>query len=182
MKKSGTYRLVMTSIMATFVMISTFLGVLVPVGGTNTMLHLGNIACLLSGILLGPLYGGLAAAIGSLVFDMLSPMHIASAPFTFIFKFIMVFVCGIISHNNDRNGKNQFYNTIGTITGSLIYILLRTIKAFIINKYFLGMETTTAIILTLNGTLLSLIKTVFVVIAVFLLVPLIQEKLKTRKL
>lgn len=182
MKKSNTYKLVMTSIMAAFVMLSTFLGVMIPIGGTNTMFHLGNVACLLSGILLGPLYGGLAAGIGSLAFDLLSPVYITSAPFTFIFKFTMVFVCGVISHGNNRNGENQVYNTIGTISGSFIYIILRAIKSLIIKICFLKMESTTAIILTLTDVAMSIIKTLFVVIAVFVLVPIIQEKLRKRKL
>ena len=183
MKRLGTYKLVVISLMAAFVMVSTFIGITIPIGGgSHTMIHLGNITCLLSGIFLGPLYGGLAAAIGSAAFDILSPMYIASAPFTFIFKFIMVFICGKIAYCNGKNADDQFYNMLGAIVGSLVYILLRFIKSLVIKVCFLGMQIETALILTLNDVMLSLIKTVFVVIAVVILVPLLKNKLGIKKL
>ena len=182
MKKSSTYNLVMSSIMATFVTISTFLGVVVPIGGTNTTFHLGNITCLLAGIILGPIYGSLAAAVGSVIFDILNPIYITSIPFTFVFKFIMTFICGTIAYNNDRSGENQIYNIVGATVGSLVYIVLRTIKSFIINLYFIKIEPLAAMLLTLNGTFLSVIKSIFTVSAVAILLPIIREKLSERNL
>ena len=109
MKKASVYKLVCTSLMATFVIISTFLGITLPIGETHITFHLGNIACLLAGILLGPFYGGLASAIGSAIFDLLNPLYITSLPFTFVFKFIMAFVCGLIAHCNPQKGNFQTY-------------------------------------------------------------------------
>ena len=152
--------------MATFVTISTFLGVVVPIGGTNTTFHLGNITCLLAGIILGPIYGSLAAAVGSVIFDILNP----------------IYICGTIAYNNDRSGENQIYNIVGATVGSLVYIVLRTIKSFIINLYFIKMEPLAAMLLTLNGTFLSVIKSIFTVSAVAILLPIIREKLSERNL
>ena len=183
MKRFSTYKLVATSLMAAFVMVSTFIGITIPIaGGSNTMIHLGNITCLLSGMLLGPLYGGLAAAIGSATFDILNPLYISSAPFTFIFKFIMVFICGKIAYSNGKNADDPIYNMLGASVGSIIYILLRFIKSLVIKVYFLGMETETALILSLNDVMISVIKTVFVIIAIVILVPLLKEKLRIKKL
>lgn len=172
----------MSSIMATFVLLSTFLGVSISIGTGNTTFHLGNITCLLSGIILGPFYGGLAAAIGSVIFDILNPIYVTSIPFTFAFKFIMVFFCGIISHSNNRNGENQFYNIIGAIIGSLIYIILRATKSLLFNLYLFKMEPLTAMLFTLNGTITSILKTIFTVIAVAVLLPMIKEKLSEKNL
>lgn len=181
-KKASTYKLVLTSMMATFVVISTFLSVTLPIGGTATTFHLGNTTCLLSGILLGPIYGGLAAAIGSLVFDLLNPIYIASAPFTIIFKFTMVFVCGAIAHCKCKNGKDNRYNAFGAICGNLFYVFLRTIKYICVNLYLLEMEPLAAVLLTLNGTLISLFKASITVTVVVILAPLIQEKFKSIRL
>lgn len=172
----------MSSIMATFVTISTFLGVTIPMGDMNMTFHLGNITCLFAGIILGPIYGSLAAAIGSVIFDILNPIYITSIPFTFVFKFIMTFICGKIAYNNDKNGENQFYNVIGATVGSLVYIILRTIKSLVINLYFIRMEPLAAMLLTLNGTVLSVLKTIFTVGAVAVLLPIIREKLSERNL
>ena len=67
----------------------------IPVAiGDVTRIHLGNIFCLLSGLVLGPVGGGLAAGLGSALYDMTNPAYIASAPFTFAFKFMLAAVCG----------------------------------------------------------------------------------------
>lgn len=168
----------MTSIMSAFVLISTFLGVVIPIGNSSTTFHLGNITCLLSGIILGPFYGGLSAAIGSALFDILNPIYITSLPFTFIFKFIMAFACGYISQKNKKNDKDYFYDIVGAVLGSLIYITLGAMKVLIVNLYLLKMEFLTALLFTLNGTLISLIKTVFTIIFLAMILPLLREKLK----
>ncbi len=182
MKKKNIYNLVLSSVMSTFIVMSTFLSITLPIGGTATTFHLGNITCLLAGILLGPIYGGLAAAIGSLAFDLLNPVYIASAPFTVVFKFTMVFICGVIAHSKGRNGEDPMYNMIGAISGNLVYVILRAIKCLLVNLYLLHMEPLTAMLLTLNGTLVSIFKAVVTVTVVMILVPLIQRKIKSVRL
>ena len=54
--------------------------VLTPFG--QTRFHLGNVFCLLAGILLGPGLGGLAAGLGSALFDLFDPVYFTSAPIT----------------------------------------------------------------------------------------------------
>ena len=94
----------------------------------------------------------------------------------------MTFISGTIAYNNDRSGENQIYNIVGATVGSLVYIVLRTIKSFIINLYFIKMEPLAAMLLTLNGTFLSVIKSIFTVSAVAILLPIIREKLSERNL
>ena len=74
MKKTNTRRLVFTSMMAAIVYItSAFLQISIPTVIGSTRLHMGNVMCLLSGMLLGPLYGGIAAGVGSMLFDLTNP-------------------------------------------------------------------------------------------------------------
>ena len=77
-KKLTTKKIVMVALMAALTVAGSSLRIKVPasVVGTSAF-HLGNIMCALSGILLGPGLGGLAAGLGSALYDMFDPMYIA---------------------------------------------------------------------------------------------------------
>ena len=61
----------LTGIMAAAVyMASAFLQIPVPTAIGSTRIHMGNVMCLLSGMVLDPVSGGLAAGIGSMFFDL----------------------------------------------------------------------------------------------------------------
>ena len=65
MKKITIKEIARIGIMAAAVYVaSAFLQVPIPTAIDNTRLHMGNVMCLLAGMLLGPLQGGLAAGIG----------------------------------------------------------------------------------------------------------------------
>ena len=51
----------------------------ISTGIDNTRIHLGNVLCLLSG-LLWRLAGRMAAGLGSAIFDLTNPLYIASHP------------------------------------------------------------------------------------------------------
>ena len=69
-RKSGAVNLALTGLMGALVIVGTFISIPIPVLGDRTMIGLGNVFCILSGLLLGPVYGGLAAGVGSGVFDL----------------------------------------------------------------------------------------------------------------
>jgi len=83
----STKRIVLTAMMAALTIVGSAIRVTIPVdiAGT-TSFHLGNIMCALSGILLGPWLGGLAAGIGSFLYDMTNPAYIDEAWLTFLMK------------------------------------------------------------------------------------------------
>ena len=70
-KKSGAVNLALTGLMGALVIVGTFISIPIPVLGDRTMIGLGNVFCILSGLLLGPVYGGAAAGIGSGVYDLI---------------------------------------------------------------------------------------------------------------
>lgn len=136
MKKMKTKDITLTGIIAAAVYVSSaFLQIPIPTAIGSTRLHMGNVMCLLSGMLLGAVPGGLAAGIGSMLFDLTSPAYIASAPFTFVFKFLMAWVCGRII--GERKGKLRFVG--GALAGSLTYVLLYVSKSFIRDRFVLGL-------------------------------------------
>lgn len=61
----------------------------------NGYVNLGDGFVLLSGFLLGPIYGGAAAGIGSMLADLISGYGVY-APATLIIKFLMAFCAGLI--------------------------------------------------------------------------------------
>ena len=78
-QKLTTRKIALTALMAALTVVGSWLRITIPVDiGGNTSFHLGNILCALSGILLGPWLGGLAAGLGSMLFDILFyPMYIS---------------------------------------------------------------------------------------------------------
>lgn len=95
-KKLSVYDIVLVGLMAALVFVGTYLHLDVPTPMGKVMIHFGNVFCLLSGMLLGGVRGGLAAGIGSMFYDMMDPAYISECWITFINKFMMAFLCGII--------------------------------------------------------------------------------------
>jgi len=83
----STKRIVLAALMAALTIVGSAIRITMPVdiAGT-TSFHLGNIMCALSGILLGPWLGGLAAGLGSFLYDMTNPMYVSEAWMTFLMK------------------------------------------------------------------------------------------------
>ena len=129
--KENIYKVAAVGVFGALVFVASQISIPIPVAiGSITRIHLGNIFCLLSGLVLGPVSGGLAAGIGSGLYDLTNPAYIASAPFTFIFKFLMAYLAGIIAHK--LGGGNKFHwNAVGCIVGQAAYIVLYLAKSFI---------------------------------------------------
>lgn len=93
----STRKIVFAALMAALTVAGSALRITLPVdiAGT-TSFHLGNIMCALSGILLGPWLGGLAAGLGSAIYDMMNPLYISEAWITFLTKGAYGLVPGLI--------------------------------------------------------------------------------------
>ena len=168
MKKLSIRQVAFVGIMAALVYVtSAYLQINIPTAIGSTRLHMGNVMCLLSGLLLGPFQGGLAAGIGSMFFDLTNPLYIAAAPFTFAFKFFMAWVCGMIAR---KCGKETGWKTaLGAVAGAVCYVILYLGKSFIEDHWVLGLPLD-AVILTVTQK--GLVSTVNGVIAAAVSVPL----------
>ena len=138
MKKVTVKQIAFIGIMAALVYAtSAYIQIPIPTAIGNTRLHVGNVMCLLSGLLLGPVQGGLAAGIGSMFFDLTNPAYISSAPFTFALKFLMAFIRGLIAL---RTGKQAVWKTIlAAAIGAVSYVVLYLGKSFIEDYFVLGL-------------------------------------------
>ena len=113
-RKFSVSDLVVVGLMAAIIFVTTsFIKIQIPTPTGPTMLKVANIICLLSGMLFGGVRGGLAAGIGSFLFDLTNPAFVSGAPFTLINFFLMAFVCGVISTHGKHIGKEILFNIFG---------------------------------------------------------------------
>lgn len=168
MKKITTKEIACMGIMAAAVYVaSAFLQVPIPTAIDNTRLHMGNVMCLLAGMLLGPVQGGLAAGIGSLFFDLTNPAYIASAPFTFVFKFVMAWICGKITFGYSAHLRKRY--VLGGMAGAFSYVVLYLSKSFVEHRFVLGLPSE-AVVLTVAQK--AVVSGVNAIVACVVAVPL----------
>ena len=97
------------AMMAAIVFVGNYLRVKIPVSlGGTTSFTLANILCALAGLLLGPWWGGLAAGMGSAIYDMLDPEYIVEAPITFLTKGMYGLVAGLVLYYIFKNSKEKY--------------------------------------------------------------------------
>lgn len=171
MKKNiSIHEICLVGLMAAAVYVaSAFIQIPIPTAIDNTRIHMGNVMCLLSGLLLGPVWGGMAAGIGSMFFDLTNPAYVTSAPFTFVFKFLMAWICGTIALGKDKQGITSVRSLIGGIAGNGTYVVLYLTKGFIENYFFLRMPVEGVLASTIQKGIVS---SANAVIAVVVAVPL----------
>lgn len=87
MNQKKLQRLAIAALLTAIVCVATFI-VKIPSPATNGYFNLGDCFVLLSGWLLGPVYGALAAGLGSALADILSG-YVQYAPPTFVIKALM---------------------------------------------------------------------------------------------
>ncbi|MBQ2923544.1 MAG: ECF transporter S component [Tyzzerella sp.] len=101
MQTKKTLKLVMAALLAAMTCVATMV-IKIPLTATGGYINLGDCIVLLSGILLGPLYGGLAAGIGSALADLFSG-YVAFLPATFLIKGFMAVIVGLLVKNLSKN-------------------------------------------------------------------------------
>lgn len=171
-KAFGTYDIVMVGLMAALCFASIYIKIDVPTPMGKTMMHLGNVFCLLSGMLLGGVRGGLAAGIGTMFYDLMDPAFVSSAPFTFLFKFIMAYIAGVSARSGGAQSKSFVRNLIGCVVGEIAYIILYLGKSFI-SSYYLqknAIEAVMGSLLTKFGT--SVVNAVVATVLSLILLPI----------
>ena len=123
------------AMMAAVVFVGNYLRVKIPVslGGTSAF-TLANILCALSGILLGPYWGGLAAGLGSAIYDMLDPEYIIEAPITFLTKGMYGLVAGLVLYYIFKHSKEKYGPQVAaTACAAVAYMVVYTVKNFFFN-------------------------------------------------
>ena len=132
MRNEKVYKLTLTALMAALsYVVFTFLQIKIALpGGDATSLHLGNAVCVLGALLLGGVYGGLGGAIGMTIGDLLDPVYIIYAPKTFLLKFCIGLITGLVAHKRVIIGKPAAEVTLAwNIAATSINAVLSVIAA-----------------------------------------------------
>ena len=166
--RQSIQKITLVGLFTALVFVGTMIKIDIPIAGGSAMVHLGNAVCIICGIFLGPIYGSLAAGIGSFLFDLFSPIFITSAPFSFIFKFCLAYVSAKIYSTS----KFKFVPKIilSGMFGCLVYLFLHISKLFIYNVYFLKLPLNIVYLIITKNLVVSLLNAfVSIFISAFLL-------------
>ena len=131
-------KIVFTGVMAAIIcVITTFR---IPLG--QSKVHFANSMCLLSGLLLGPAWGGTAAGLGSAIYDvLLGGYSFFDALITFVSKFAMAWVTGIlyktwVLKKEEKSWKENLLPLIlSCVLGALTYVALYMLKTWLFKMY-----------------------------------------------
>ena len=134
-KHINTVRLSFAAMMAAMVYVVTLFRF--PLLGSKV--HFANAVCLVSGLLLGPVTGGVSAGLGSALYDALAGGYdFVNVLITFVSKFAMGFVCGAIAWKAHARRGRADRTVLACVIGALTYVALYMLKSFIYNRYVYG--------------------------------------------
>ncbi|MCR4675147.1 MAG: ECF transporter S component [Lachnospiraceae bacterium] len=153
---------------------------------TPTMgyIHPGDALVLLCGILLGPLYGGLAAGFGSMLADLISG-YATYAPATFVIKLLTAVIASFLAKELILFWKNE-KKTIAVIIGSTVGELFMVLGYFVYEIFLLGILTgglnassiTSGIAASAAGVPFNMVQGFFGVIIATILFPILNPIIK----
>ncbi len=165
----NTKKLVRLALLTAFCFVGTYLHIQLPIGGKDTMIHLGTTAIFLSAILVGPEVA-LPAGIGCALFDAMSPAYAIWIIPTLIIKALTGYVAGKVAFLNDKKGNNQIYNLTGFIFGGLVSLF----GYFLVNwLVFYNLETA---ILKLSSSIVTTSIAIIITVPISLALKPIMNK------
>jgi len=181
-KRFSTKQIVMVGVLAALTCVGSAIRIKVPEAFGTSAFHLGNILCALSGVLLGPWFGGLAAGLGSAIYDMFDPIYIRDCWITFLTKGAYGIIAGLVI----RSGKgtwNYGKALLATAAGAITYALLYLSKAFFYDGLLLHNLPASAAILSVTAKIpATTFNAVVAVIATPLLAIALRKALSRSRL
>lgn len=169
MKKTrfSTYRLVFIALFAAIVLVCT----LVSVPVLESKVHLGNTASILAGLILSPVDAGLAAGLGSMLYDAtLGGYDAIGCGITFITKYLMAFVCAILmklllGRDYKRIGRRAGLVYAISAAAALTYVALYMLKTFVMKQVVDGLTLKAVWVVMMEKLPASLINAAFATFA-----------------
>ncbi len=169
-----TKQIVLVGLLAAMTCVGSGLRIKVPEAVGTSAFHLGNILCALSGILLGPWLGGLAAGLGSAVYDMLDPVYISECWLTFLMKGAYGVVAGLVIRS-EKGNWNYGKATVAAVAGAISYALLYLAKTYFYSGMLLSGLTAEAAWLSVVSKLPA---TTFNAVVAIIAAPLLAVTLR----
>ena len=146
MKNQHVQKIAMTGLIAALsYVVFTFLQIKIPLpGGDATSIYLGNAVCVLGALILGGFYGGLGGAVGMTIGDLLDPVYIIYAPKTFLLKFCIGLITGVIAHkigkitSETNHSKVVFWTSFAAAGGLLFNVIFDPLIGYCYKRIILG--------------------------------------------
>lgn len=172
----NTRNMVLMALLMALVFVGSAIRITMPVAiAGTTSFHLGNIMCALSGILLGPVGGGLSAGIGSMLYDFTNPLYISESWITLLTKGAYGVAAGLVAWSGGRRGESFYRNVMATVAGALVYAALYLFKGFAYDGLLVGGLTAGAAAVTVVAKLPA---TTFNAVVAIVCAPLLARALE----
>lgn len=134
-KRLTIRKMVLAAMLSALVLIFSMISF--PIGDISRF-HLGNVMCLLSGLVFGPLMGGFAAGFGSMLYDFTNPLYTPEFWITFITKFAMGFTAGVLYHKAFVKLPDHIRYPLSAFFGAALYVVLYGAKSALTMHYIKG--------------------------------------------
>lgn len=167
-KNTTVLKIAQTALLAALCYVSfTFLQIKIPMpGGDATSLHIGNAFCVLGALLVGGMYGGLAGAIGMSIADIMDPVYITVAPKTFVLKFCIGLIVGLVAHKvakiNESTDKKYIFkwSVIASACGLGFNVIADPLVGYFYKQYILGQPQEMASVLAKWSTMTTFVNAI----------------------
>ena len=126
-------KLILAALFAALSCVAT-MSIRIPTPGTSGYIHPGDASVILSGVILGPVWGFLAGGIGSALSDLIGGYFIY-VPITFVIKGLVALAAGLLYQ---KVGKNQKSRYIAVILGGVADIILVAGGYFVCEFFIYG--------------------------------------------
>ena len=126
-------KLILAALFAALSCVAT-MSIRIPTSGTGGYIHPGDAIVILSGVILGPVWGFLAGGIGSALSDLIGGYFIY-VPITFVIKGLVALAAGLLYQ---KVGKNQKSRYIAVILGGVADIILVAGGYFVCEFFIYG--------------------------------------------
>lgn len=170
-------KIALTGLMAALsYVVFTFLQIKIPLpGGDATSIHLGNAVCVLGALILGGVYGGLGGAIGMTIGDLFDPVYAIYAPKTFLLKFCIGLITGIVAHKlgkitqETNHQKVLKWVILAAASGLLFNIIFDPLVGYLYKLIILGKPAAEiALVYNLASTAVNAVISAIVSVVVYM--------------
>ena len=173
----GIKQLIITGILAALVFLGTYVTrIELPILGGRTIFHLGNMFCLVAALLFGKKCGAFAGAIGMSFFDVVSGSFIAYFPFTFVLKFIVGFICGLIKEKNKYKLNSAKLNLLAVFIALFINVIFSPIISVFIKTVIYGLNFYVAVVATLGSIVSVIVNAVLSGVLAIVILNLLEKR------
>ncbi|MDL2219449.1 ECF transporter S component [Ruminococcaceae bacterium OttesenSCG-928-O06] len=147
--------------------------------GDKTRIHFGNIMCLVSGVLFGPMVGGMAAGLGSMFYDFTNPLYFSEFWITFLTKFCMGWTAGMLAKHALAKVPMFPRVLVAGLGGQLVYIALYLCKTAVMQHFLYGNPWPAVWVVVAGKAAVSSVNGLLAVAGCALLAPALAAGLKT---